>query len=266
MSSSIAKAITGGVEKCQPDPKKPVLKAGVWVRLGPIEKLNKEPNSEEETSGPSRKKTRLNIPVLSQVSTEEDVPMDNMGDIHQRMELEASGKPTRGQSYKPELPKPIKPLYYDDPALVLKVDGHAATILFIPHICASDMPESQPMKAEFPQCLAFNPLIQFQQPEGVKMAWDPTQYGKKCRRLTVYPDSGFQHGMRVQIVDKSMIKPLRQLPNSRKGHILLRCSYSAVISNFPPIEDWRFDISKLVTAPTGLQGVVISHFPGGPVI
>ncbi|ESK83736.1 hypothetical protein Moror_2094 [Moniliophthora roreri MCA 2997] len=59
MSSSIAKAITGGVEKHQLDPKKPVLKAGVWVRLGPIEKPKKEPNSEEEASGPPRKKTRL---------------------------------------------------------------------------------------------------------------------------------------------------------------------------------------------------------------
>uniref|UniRef100_A0A0W0FYW0 Uncharacterized protein n=1 Tax=Moniliophthora roreri TaxID=221103 RepID=A0A0W0FYW0_MONRR len=58
-STVIAKAITGGVEKHQLDPKKPVLKAGVWVRLGPIEKPKKEPNSEEEASGPPRKKTRL---------------------------------------------------------------------------------------------------------------------------------------------------------------------------------------------------------------
>ncbi|KAI3614492.1 hypothetical protein WG66_009651 [Moniliophthora roreri] len=217
MASSIAKTITGGVEKRQPDPKKPVLKAGVWVRLGPIEKPKKEPNSEEEASGPPRKKTRLDNPSTRQGLTEEDVPMGDIGDIHPQTEPEASGKPTRGQSYEPELPKPGKPLYYDDPALVLK-------------------------------------------------AWDPTQYGKKRRRLTVYPDGGFQHGMRVQIVEKSMIKPLGRLPNSREGRILLKCSHPAVIGNFPPIEDWRFDIGEMVMAPTGQQGVVISHFPGGPVI
>uniref|UniRef100_A0A0W0FS51 Uncharacterized protein n=1 Tax=Moniliophthora roreri TaxID=221103 RepID=A0A0W0FS51_MONRR len=36
------------------------------------------------------------------------------------------------------------------------------------------MPDSQPTKAEFPQSLTFNPLIQSWRPEGVKMAWDPT--------------------------------------------------------------------------------------------
>ncbi|ESK84007.1 hypothetical protein Moror_11528, partial [Moniliophthora roreri MCA 2997] len=238
MASSIAKAITGRVEKRQPDPKKPVLKAGVWVRLGLIEKPKKELNSEEEASGPPRKKTRIYVPMPSQVLTEEDVPMSDMGDIHSQTEPEASGKPTRGQSYEPELPKPRKPLYYDDPALVLKVDDHAVTVLFIPCIHASDMPDSQPTNAKFPQSLTFNPLIQSWQPEGVKMAWDPTQYGKKCRRLIVYPDSGFQHGMRVQIMEKSMIKPLRQLLNSQEGHILLKCSHPAVIGNFPPIKDW----------------------------
>uniref|UniRef100_A0A0W0FBR6 NGN domain-containing protein n=2 Tax=Moniliophthora roreri TaxID=221103 RepID=A0A0W0FBR6_MONRR len=80
MSSSIAKAITGGVEKCQPDPKKPVLKAGVWVRLGLIKKPKKEPNSEEEASGPPRKKTRLEHPLTQQSLTEENVPMGNMSD------------------------------------------------------------------------------------------------------------------------------------------------------------------------------------------
>uniref|UniRef100_A0A0W0FN95 Uncharacterized protein n=1 Tax=Moniliophthora roreri TaxID=221103 RepID=A0A0W0FN95_MONRR len=244
MSSSIAKAITGGVEKRQPDPKKPVLKAGVWVRLGPIEKPKKEPNSEEEASGPPRKKTRLDNPSTWQGLTEENVPMGDIGDIHQQMEHEVSSKPTRGQSYEPELPKPGKPLYFDDPALVLNVDGRAVTVLFILHILACDMPQSQPTKEQFPQSLTFNPLIQSRRPEGIKMAWDPTQYGKKHRRITVYPDGDFQHGMRVQIVD----------------------NYPAVISNFPPIEDWRFDISEMVTAPSGQQGVVISHFPGSPVV
>uniref|UniRef100_A0A0W0EYK4 Uncharacterized protein n=1 Tax=Moniliophthora roreri TaxID=221103 RepID=A0A0W0EYK4_MONRR len=192
--------------------------------------------------------------------------MSDMGDIHLQTEPEASGKPTRGQSYEPELPKPGKPLYYDDPALVLKVDGHAVTVLFIPRICACDMPKSQPTKAEFLQSLTFNLLIQSRQLEGVKMAWNPTQYGKKHRRLIVYPDSGFQHGMRMQIMDKSMIKPLGRLPNLREGRILLKCSHPAVSGNFPLIEDWRFDIGKMVTAPTGQQGVVISHSPAGPTI
>uniref|UniRef100_A0A0W0GCC1 NGN domain-containing protein n=1 Tax=Moniliophthora roreri TaxID=221103 RepID=A0A0W0GCC1_MONRR len=74
MASSIAKTITSGVEKRQPDPKKPVLKAGVCVRLGPIEKPKKEPNSEEEASGPPRKKTRLNNPSTQQGLIEEDRP------------------------------------------------------------------------------------------------------------------------------------------------------------------------------------------------
>uniref|UniRef100_A0A0W0F6B2 Uncharacterized protein n=1 Tax=Moniliophthora roreri TaxID=221103 RepID=A0A0W0F6B2_MONRR len=192
--------------------------------------------------------------------------MGDMGDIHKQMEPEASGKPTRGQSYEPKLPKPGKPLYYDDPALVLKVDGHAVMVLFISRIHAIDMPQSQPTKEEFPQCLAFNPLIQSQRPKGINMAWDPTQYGKKHRRLIIYPDGGFQYRMRMQIIDKSIIKPLGQLLNSREGHILLKCSHPAVSGNFPLIEDWRFDIGKMVTAPTGQQGVVISHSPAGPTI
>ncbi|ESK82431.1 hypothetical protein Moror_5415 [Moniliophthora roreri MCA 2997] len=193
MTSSIAKAITSRVEKCQPDPKKPVLKAGVWVRLGLIEKPKKELNSKKEASGPPRKKTRLNNPSTQQVLTEENMPIGNMDDIYQQTEPEASGKPTRGQSYNSELLKPRKLLYYDDPALVLKVDGHAVTVLFIPRIRAINMPQSQLMKEEFPH-------------------------------------------------------------------------HPAVSSNFPLIKDWRFNISKMVIAPTGQQGVVISHSPAGPTI
>ncbi|EEB89044.1 hypothetical protein MPER_12910 [Moniliophthora perniciosa FA553] len=261
-STSIAKVLNGHhdeVEIPQPVRDKPILKAGLWVRLGPIEKPKAKEENEAEASEPPRKKTRVDRPSPEH---EEDVPM---GDLAQT-DSQASSLPTRSYSCEPDKPKPKTPLYFDDPAFVLGVDGDSVTTLFIPRIRASDLPETQLTKEEFPQRLVFNPLIQSQRPEDVKMAWDPSQYGRKRRRHAVYPDGGFEKGMRVQIVDKSMIKPLGRLPNSKEGRILLKCRHEALKDAFPPIEDWRFDIGDLVKVDEGRLGVVISHSPGGPII
>ncbi|EEB89601.1 hypothetical protein MPER_12281, partial [Moniliophthora perniciosa FA553] len=188
-SCSIAQSLNAhhdGVEIPQPVRDKPILKAGLWVRLGPIEKPKAKKEDGSESSEPPRKKTKVNP---SSAEQEEDVPI---GDLPQT-DSQASSVPIRSYSCEPEKPKPKGPLYFDDPAFVLGVDGDSVTVLFIPRIHASDMPETQPTKEEFPQRLVFNPLIQSRRPEDVKMAWDPTQYGKKRRQHAVYPDGGLEH-------------------------------------------------------------------------
>ncbi|EEB92538.1 hypothetical protein MPER_08937, partial [Moniliophthora perniciosa FA553] len=261
-SCSIAQVLNAhhdGVEIPQPYRDKPILKAGLWVRLGPIKQPKAKKENKAEPPEPPRKKTRIAPPSPE---NEKNVPM---GDLLQT-DSQASSVPIRSHSCEPEKPKPKTSLYLDDPALVLRVDGDAVTVLFIPRILASDVPETQPTKEEFPQRLVLNPLIQSRRPEDVKMAWDPSQYGNKRRQHAVYPDGGFQQGMRVQIVDKSMIKPLGRLPNAKEGRILFKCSHQAINEAFPPIEDWRFDIGDLVKVDGGRRGVVISHSPGGPII
>ncbi|KAK7016993.1 hypothetical protein VNI00_018775 [Paramarasmius palmivorus] len=149
-------------------------------------------------------------------------------------------------------------LYYNDPALVLGVYADTVKVAFIPRMHPSDIERHWPhgkISPEWVQTLVFNPCS-FKQRQGIDTVWKGRQF----------PEFHFEHGLMVKTIPLSLIRPLTRFPNALEGRLLLQCNHPVVISNFPRISDWRFDIGDTVTSLSGQEGVVVEQSERGPVI
>ncbi|KAG7098031.1 hypothetical protein E1B28_000007 [Marasmius oreades] len=160
----------------------------------------------------------------------------------------------RSHSVQPDI-REVTPLYTSDPAFVVKREGDELVVAFLARLPQSSIDKYSDNGQRYLQTLVtpeFNP---------VPDSDTPTVFGTS--RTGFY----ITDGLIFKTVHVNDVRPLGKYPNSAEGRLFLASHNKNVLSNFPHIDDWRFDVGDMVVSViTGEEGVVCEQTTNGPIV